>query len=328
MSEQVSESYFFRNIHPHVRLGTASDRYAGWIGQIYTPGKYEITTRSHKIKNKSFQEEILPIESVAEYFEHFSVLEIDFTFYRLLLDNNLEPTSNYNLLKSYQKYLKEKDYVILKVPQIIFAKYLWQSGKQVENKNYLNSEMFINQFYDPANAILNKNIAGFVFEQEYHRKAGRIPPKQYVGELDNFFKALPKDNRYHIETRSDYYHTSQYFDMLSDRGVGHVLSHWTWLPPLWKQFTKAKKSFYNSGKQSIIRLLTPLRMSYEDSYIKTFPFNKPVDEINDPEMVNETMEIIKEAGKSGVTTNVILNNRVNGNAPTLAREIYKHFEIK
>ena len=92
MPEQISDLYFFRNIYPNVRLGTASDRYAGWVGQIYTPGKYEITTRSHKIGNKSFQEEILPIESVTEYFEHFSVLEIDFTFYRLLLDNNLEPT--------------------------------------------------------------------------------------------------------------------------------------------------------------------------------------------------------------------------------------------
>lgn len=116
--------------------------------------------------------------------------------------------------------------------------------------------------------------------------------------------------------------------MLFNRGVGQVLSHWTWLPPLWKQFIKAKKSFYNSGKQAIIRLLTPLRMSYDDSYIKTFPFNKTVDEIKDPEMVNETVEIIKAGSNDGVTTNVILNNRVNGNAPTLAREIYKHFEIK
>jgi uncharacterized protein YecE (DUF72 family) len=327
MPEQKSDLYFFRNIYPNVRLGTASDRYAGWIGQIYTEGKYQITTRSHKIGTKSFQEEILPIESVTEYFEHFSVLEIDFTFYRLLLDNDLEPTSNYNLLKSYQKFLNEKDYVILKVPQVIFARYLWQSGKQVENKNYLNAKMFINQFYDPANAIMGKNIAGFVFEQEYHRKAERIPPMQYVEELDNFFKSLPKDKRYHIETRTDFYHTHQYFDMLLNRGVGHVLSHWTWLPPLWKQFIKAKKSFYNSGRQSIIRLLTPLRMGYDDSYIKTFPFNKPVDEIKGPEMVNETVEIIKAAGTSGFTTNVILNNRVNGNAPTLAREIYQHFKI-
>ena len=282
ISEQTSDFYFFKNIHPSVRLGTASDRYAGWIGQIYTEGKYEVTARSQKIGNKSFKEEILPIESVAEYFEHFSVLEIDFTFYRPLLNSKQEPTSNYQLLQSYSKYLREKDFIILKVPQVIFARNLYQSGKMVENKNYLNSEMFIDQFYDPANAVLGDNIAAFIFEQEYHRKADRIPPKQYVEDLGNFFDSLPKDKRYHLETRTDFYHTNQYFDMLYDRGIGHVLSHWTWLPPLWKQFTKARKSFYNFGRQSIIRLLTPLRMSYNDSYTKTFPFDKPLEDIVNP----------------------------------------------
>ena len=327
MQSQTSNVYFFRNLRPDVRLGTASDRYAGWIGQIYTEGKYKISTRSHRIGNETFKEETLPIESVVEYFEHFSVLEIDFTFYRPLLNNKLEPTSSYQLLQSYAKYLKDRDYIILKVPQVIFAKTLYQAGKQVENKNYLNSEMFINQFYDPANAILGENIIGFAFEQEYHRKADRIPPKQYVEDLENFFDNLPKDKRYHIESRTDFYHTNQYFDMLYRRGIGHVLSHWTWLPPLWKQFTKARKAFYNSGHQSIIRLLTPLRMSYNESYARTFPFNKPVDDIVNPEMINETIEIIKAGIKAGVYSNVILNNRVNGNAPTLAQEIYKHFDV-
>ena len=211
MESQTSNFYFFKNLRPEVRLGTASDRYAGWIGQIYTKGKYEITTRSHKIGNKTFKEEVLPIESVAEYFEHFSVLEIDFTFYRPLLNNKLEPTSNYQLLQSYKKYLKDKDYIILKVPQVIFAKTLYQLGKQVENKNYLNAEMFIDQFYDPANAILGDNIIAFIFEQEYHRKVDRIPPNQYVKDLDNFLSSLPKDKRYHLETRTDFYHTKPIF---------------------------------------------------------------------------------------------------------------------
>jgi uncharacterized protein YecE (DUF72 family) len=32
---------------------------------------------------KTFIEEVLPVDSVQEYFEHFPVLEIDFTFYRV-----------------------------------------------------------------------------------------------------------------------------------------------------------------------------------------------------------------------------------------------------
>ena len=83
----------FRNIHPDIRIGTASDRYAGWIGQIYTPGKYVTTVRNHRVGKRSFKEEVLPVESVVEYFEHFSLLEIDFTFYRPLLNKKLEPTT-------------------------------------------------------------------------------------------------------------------------------------------------------------------------------------------------------------------------------------------
>ena len=115
--------------------------------------------------------------------------------------------------------------------------------------------------------------------------------------------------------------------MLYNRGIGHVLSHWTWLPSLRKQFLKARKSFYNSGRQSIIRLLTPLKMSYNESFTKTFPFNQQVEDLINPEMINDTIEVINDGIKAGVYTNVILNNRVNGNAPTLAHEIARHFII-
>ena len=61
-----AKSFLFRDLPQNILIGTASDRYAGWIGQIYTPGRYEngITRRSHKIGDKNFTEETLPVESV------------------------------------------------------------------------------------------------------------------------------------------------------------------------------------------------------------------------------------------------------------------------
>ena len=185
--------------------------------------------------------------------------------------------------------------------------------------------MFITQFYDPVNAILGDNPIGFIFEQEYHRKSERIAPKKYVEAMDSFFSLLPKDERYHLEARTDYYHTHQYFEMLYNHGIGHVLSHWTWLPTLRKQFIKSEKSFYNSGKQCIIRLLTPLKMRYNDSYIKTFPFDKIIEGLINPEMIPETVEIAKAGISDGVSVNIILNNRVCGNAPLLAKELSQYF---
>ena len=107
MNQQAANiaQFKFRDLHPRVFLGTASDRYAGWLGQIYTPEKYEgrITRRVKNLEKNSYVEEVLPIDSVVEYFEHFPVLEIDFTFYRLLLDEQGRPTVNYELLKNYKK---------------------------------------------------------------------------------------------------------------------------------------------------------------------------------------------------------------------------------
>ena len=40
-NKQEIERFKFRNLAPNILLGTASDRYAGWIGQIYTRERYE-----------------------------------------------------------------------------------------------------------------------------------------------------------------------------------------------------------------------------------------------------------------------------------------------
>ena len=319
------DNFIFRDIHPKLNMGTASDRYAGWVGQIYTEGKYKISSRTHKVGNKSFKEETLPVESVMEYFQHFSVLEIDFTFYMPLLSKDLKPTSNYKILQTYNKYLKNNDQLILKVPQVIFAQRFWQKGKQVENPNYLNSDMFTNQFYDPANAILGDKLHGFIFEQVYQRKADRVSTQKYIKDLDHFIGSLPEDNRYHLETRTDYYHSNSYFEMLDKHGVGHVLSHWTWLPPLRKQFIKSGEQFYSSSRQCIIRLLTPLRKNFNETYAQAYPFDQSIPGMMNPEMINETIEIIKAGISKGIEIYLIVNNRAGGNAPLIAQEIANHF---
>jgi hypothetical protein len=72
--QRRTKDFMFRGLHQHILIGTASDRYAGWIGQIYSEGRYEkgITRRSHKVGDKTFNEETLPVECITEYFEHFS----------------------------------------------------------------------------------------------------------------------------------------------------------------------------------------------------------------------------------------------------------------
>ena len=139
------------------------------------------------------QEEILPVESVGEYFEHFSVLEIDFTFYRPLLDAGLKPTSSYYALLKYKAYLGENDGLMLKVPQIISARKRRTGGKYAANPDFLDPQRFVDQFYDMAVALLGQSLKGFVFEQEYHVKTERVSADENVQHIDVFFDKIPAD---------------------------------------------------------------------------------------------------------------------------------------
>ncbi len=323
MGQPGKRSFQFRELAQNILIGTASDRYAGWIGQIYSQGRYEkgITRRSHKIGDKPFTEETLPVASVTEYFEHFPLLEIDYTFHRPLLESNGNPSPNFQVLKSYRQEMKKGDLILLKAPQMIIARKLRKGGGFVENENYLNADIFTKQFYQPAVEILGPCLNGIIFEQEYHIKNDRIPISKLAQDLDDFFGKIPKETRYHIELRTEAYLADPIFEELKKHGVGFVFSHWTWLPPLRKQFAKVRAEFFSSGKQVVIRLITPLRMSYEESYAKAFPFDKMIPGMPDPEMVEDTAKIVNESIKDKVQVNLIINNRAGGNAPLLAQQI-------
>lgn len=83
--------------------------------------------------------------------------------------------------------------------------------------------------------------------------------------------------------------------------------------------------FFNSGGQCIIRLLTPLRMRYEDSYLQAYPFDRLVEGMFQPEMILDTVDLMRQGVDQGVTVNVIINNRAGGNAPLIAEMVAKKF---
>ncbi len=322
-----SDRFDFRDLHALVSLGTASDRYAGWLGQIYSEERYRerVSSRSKTVDGKTLKEEILPVESVEEYFQHFSVLELDFTFYRPLVDQDSKPTQTYHALRTYKKHLPEDGRLILKVPQVIFAQRLWRGGKYVKNPDYLDSEIFVRQFYGPATDLLMDLIVGFVFEQEYQTKKERIAKDEFASGLYEFLDRIPQDNRYHMEVRTESLLSDAYFQVLEKYGVGQVLSHWTWLPSLSDQFKRNHSRFLNSDRHCILRLMTPLKMRYEKAYLMAYPFDKLISGMLSPRMIHETVEIVQSAIRQGVHANVIINNRSGGNAPLIAQKVAAEF---
>ena len=319
--------YCFRGLHPNLLLGTASDRYAGWIGQIYSGNLYQdrLTSRSHKVGRQTYRETVLPVDSVKEYFEHFRVLEIDYTFYQMLLDSGGAPTQAWHVLNSYHHHLSPGDAVILKVPQVIFAQKIRQGGGYAANEKYLNPELFTHRFYHPASEVLGSHLTGFIFEQEYQRKAERGPSSQLARAMTKFFETIPPDPRYHMELRTESYLDPPMVKLLETFGIGQVLSHWTWLPSLVTQFTRTGRRFFNAGRQGIIRLMTPRGIRYEDAYAQAFPFDKLVEGMVQRNMVDETVALMEEGITQHVQMNIIINNRAGGNAPRIAQLIADRF---
>lgn len=322
--------YDFRDVHPNVRFGTASDRYAGWIGQIY-PEEYasRVQTRPRRLGGQTFEERMLPVESVRDYFEHFSVLELDFTFYRPLREADGRPSPNLFALQQYAEHAPEDALFYLKAPQTYFARMLRRSsGGKVsyeENPSFLDADAYVRQFHEPAVEVLQDRLGGILFEQEYQRVSESPPPEENIAMLDAFFRRIPNDVQAHIELRSEHFLVPAYFDWLEGAGIGHVFSHWTWLPPIRKQWRLCGGRFTAADGTVVARLLTPIGVKYEAAYATAYPFDKPVPEIAETaqarDMILDAVALTYQAEKQDALLNVIANNRAYGNAPALAQAI-------
>jgi hypothetical protein len=322
-----SNRYQFRDIAEGVHFATASDRYAGWLGQIYSQDQgYKITRTRKTIKGVSIAEEKLPVRSVVEYFQHYSAIELDFTFYAFLLDADGKPARSYAPLVEYAKWLPVGVKVLLKVPEAITATKRWTSegGKRAMagNSDYLDPARFTDRFYRPALDILGGRIVAFIFEKGYQRKDSCPPPMENIDQLRAFFGGIPRDNRYHIEERTDRLKTPDYFAFLHEWSIGNVFSHWTWLPDLRTQWDQIGGF---TGAWSVTRLLTPLRVGYEDTYARYHPFAELKDEF--PQMYRDAALIIDQGRKAGLPTVTVANNRAGGNANKINERVLSELKL-
>jgi hypothetical protein len=82
------------------------------------------------------------------------------------------------------------------------------------------------------------------------------------------------------------------------------------MPPLAEQHTRLG-SF--TAPFSVLRLLTPLKMSYEAPKKRAEPYTKIVEEL--PQMRREAVQLVRQAVGAGRRAYVLVNNRAEGNAP-------------
>jgi hypothetical protein len=82
------------------------------------------------------------------------------------------------------------------------------------------------------------------------------------------------------------------------------------MPPLAEQHTRLG-SF--TPPFAVLRLLTPLKMSYEAAKKRAEPYTKIVEKL--PHMRCETVQLTRQAVSEGRRAYVLVNNRAEGPAP-------------
>ncbi len=284
------------SLSPLIRFGTSTWTYEGWQGQVYLK-KYAKTTFAR--------------ECLGEYCQYlyngeplFRTVGNDSTFYR-------PPTANQ--LRHYLNQIPEdfemcfKVWEELTIPQ--FSRQARYGAKASQpNQRFLDAKLFNDLVLTPSReANFEPHTGPFLFEFQRHGMSS----EEFCSRLDTFFRQLPKDSRYAVEVRNAGLLGPDYRRVLEHHGVAHVYNHWSYMPSLHEQHQRMEERF--TAPFTVLRLLTPLKMSYEAAKKRAEPYTKIVEEL--PEMRRDTVELVKKAVGEKLKAYVLVNNRSEGNAP-------------
>ena len=282
-------------LSPLVRFGTSTWTYEGWQGQIY---------------KREYAKTMFARQCLGEYCQYlydgqplFRTVGNDATFYR-------PPSANQ--LRGYLNQIPEAFEMCFKVWEELtipaFAKQPRYGAKAGQpNPRFLDAALFKNLFLSPFHeARFTKHTGPLLFEFQRHG----LSAEEFTGKLDAFFSAIPKDFSYAVEIRNAGLLGPLYRDVLEKHGVGHVYNHWSYMPPLAEQHERMERF---TAPFVVLRLLTPLKMSYEAAKKRAEPYNKIVGEL--PEMRRDAVALIRQASGEARRVYAIVNNRSEGNAP-------------
>lgn len=278
-----------------IRFGTSTWTYEGWQGQIYRR-KYAPTAFTR--------------ECLGEFCQYlykgqplFKTVGIDSSFYR--------PPTTAQLLR-YLKQIPEDFEMCSKVWEEItipvYAKhprYGPHAGQR--NPKFLDPKTFIDFVLKPyRDANFQPHAGPFIFEFQRHG----LPADEFLSRLDDFLGALPNEFRYSVELRNAGLLGERYGQVLKRHGVAHVYNHWCFMPGLAEQHQRMQEF---TASFTVLRLLTPLGMTYEAAKKRATPYDKIVGELS--EMRAQTVDLVKHAVSRKIRAYVLVNNRTEGNAP-------------
>jgi len=291
-----------RRLPPELRFGTSTWTYQGWAGDVY-----------HR-RYKGAE----PARRLEEYVRYplFRTVGIDSAFY--------EPPGEH-ILTAYAKALPPGFPCVSKVWDRITAKRFshdkrWGDLAGQLNPDFLNVRLFQDAVLAPYAKAFRDHAGPFVFEFQAMRGKDRPDPIAWADQLDGFLTALPDDFRYAVELRTPELLTEFHGDVLRRHGVAHVFNSWTDMPSLGDQLALG---WTMPAPFVVVRALMRPGLAYRDS-IQRF---EPYDRIREPsaEIRADLSKLMVAALKERHETYVVVNNRLEGNAPGTIRALVERW---
>src|SRR5262245_42409800 len=125
------------------------------------------------------------------------------------------------------------------------------------NDQFLDAKLFNELVLTPyREAKFEPHTGPFIFEFQRHDMSA----VEFCSRLDSFFNQLPKDFGYAVEIRNAGLLCPDYYKVLQNHAVAHVYNHWSYMPSLTEQHQKMETF---TAPFTVLRLLTPLNLSYE-----------------------------------------------------------------
>jgi uncharacterized protein YecE (DUF72 family) len=280
-----------------IYFGTSSWKYEGWLGSIYSPGRY--ATRG-KFSQRKFEAECL-----VEYAEVFPVVCGDFSFYQF-------PTPDFwrQLFGESPRSLR----FAFKAPEELTVA-IWPgharygSRANRANPSFLDASMFDLEFARPLEPYRDR-VAVLIFEFGTIPKA-ILSAREFIGRLDAFLGTLPEGFRLAVEIRNPEFLGPGYFEMLSAHGVAHVFNAWTRMPDLAAQ---AELPGAFTADFTVIRALLQPGRTYEQAVTRFKPYRSLQDP--DPSTRDALRRIAERSRRDRKPAFVFVNNRLEGHSPS------------
>jgi uncharacterized protein YecE (DUF72 family) len=292
-----------RRVPPTIKFGTSTWTYDGWAGEVY-----------HRAYRGA-----QPARRLEEYTRYplFRTVGIDSAFY--------EPPEE-AVLAAYARALPPGFPCVSKVWDRITAKRFsqdprWGNLAGQPNPDFLNAALFKEAVLGPYERAFRDHAGCFVFEFQAQRGKDLPAPADWGGELDRFFQELPRGFRYAVELRSPELLGDVHGAVLKRHGVAHVFNSWTEMPTIGEQLELA---WTFPADFTVARALLRPGRRYADA-VKQF---EPYDRIREPqpEVRQDLQRVIAAALRRRIEALVLVNNRLEGNAPGTIRALVAALE--